>query len=82
MEKSDGIFELVKKASEVLNAEFNIAPKGAPRIIIRLRDFKASAVFISRSNQWKLFYPFPAREQKRLYFSSFDELERYVDANR
>lgn len=69
----------VATAAEHLGGEFNVTLKGVPRVILHLPPCKVSLVYLATSNQWKVFWPFPAKEQERRYFDNMDAVERFVN---
>lgn len=75
--------EIVENAAKVLNGEFNITRNGAARFILILpvSGIKVSIVFLPSTGQWKIFKPFPAVDQERIYFRDFKELKAYVETN-
>lgn len=78
MDKKEHIVRVVRDAAYLLGGEFDTTQAGVPRIILRLGPIKASVVYVARSDQWKMFTPFPSDgNQTREYFGSFREL---VDA--
>ncbi len=82
MDKAN-IIQTVKKAAFLLDGEFDTTRSGVPRIILRLGDIKASVVFVARSDQWKMFSPFPSDgNQKREYFKTFPQLVNAVAERR
>ena len=72
------IVEHVKSYAETLGGEFNLTPKGVPRIIMTGATEKISLVFVAKSNIWKAFYPYPSDDQQRKYFKSRAELISFL----
>ena len=76
--KSEDIIKYVKKYAEILKGEFNLTQKGVPRIIMTGKSMKISLVYAAQSKMWKAFYPYPAKNQERKYFSTSQELVRFL----
>lgn len=78
------VHDLVRKTASLVGGEFDVTKAGTPRIILQLPQFKCSVVYISRTGQWKLFFPFPApaQEQRKMYFEGFDDFYTFVKEGR
>jgi len=72
------IVQRVKYYAEALGGEFNLTPKGVPRIIINGADMKLSLVYVARSNIWKAFLPYPSNKQEKEYFQTTDALVDFL----
>lgn len=64
------IVEHVQHFAEILDGEFNLSPKGVPRIIMTGEQIKISLVYVAKSDIWKAFFPYPSSKQERKYFES------------
>jgi hypothetical protein len=77
--KSDLIKKKVQSIAALISGEYSETIVGVPRIIYRSKKLTLSIVYISRTNKWKAFYPYPANDQKRKYFDSLVELLNFLE---
>ena len=78
MNKSEFIKDLVKNLAPFVNGNYDETAEGVPRIIVQGKDYKLSIIFVANSHQWKVFFPFPAEEQTKLYFDNTDLLKDFL----
>jgi hypothetical protein len=82
-ETSLKVIEVVKRVADLVGGEYNVSPGGTPRIIVTIGRVKCSCVYISRSGQWKVFFPFPAaaQDQEKMYFEDLISFVQFVNKN-
>jgi hypothetical protein len=80
--RSDEIKKMMKDCAGVVSAEYNESRTGVPRIIVDLGECKASIIYVNKEDRWKLFWPFPAKNQIRVYFDNFKQVTEYVHDRR
>lgn len=68
----------VRKVADMLCGEFKTSNAGVPHIIFKGKSFKYSAVYLARTGQWKIFYPYPSTRQTRVYFKDFEKFLEYL----
>lgn len=72
------IIDIVQKAASYLEGDFNITVNRVPRIIYKREQISASIVYCARSKNWKVFYPFPANAQKKVYFEKIEHVKDWL----
>jgi hypothetical protein len=82
MPQSSKIKSIVKDTANLLNGKYDETVDGVPRIIISGTYNTFSIVYVARSGEWKVFYPFPADvdKQKKIYFKFTEDLKTYLES--
>lgn len=76
---NDCIVLLIHAVADCLHGEYDLTSDGVPRIIFTNNSgMKIAVVFLASSQQWKAFYPFPAVEQTKKYFTNAGELANWL----
>lgn len=70
----------INTAAVFLDGDYSETNSGVPRIIYKRTNVSASIVYVAKSNQWKAFYPFPANNQKKIYFDNLDQVKGWLQS--
>lgn len=56
-----------------------ISKQGVPHITVRRNNITYSICYFYRSNTWRVFFPYPAKEQEKISFNNFDDTVQYIN---